>query len=65
VQCGILDISQIYRPLRPFTGTSLLFFFFYRDGKSEACASIALATDEKVIYNLCGNTYVRDEKSQI
>jgi hypothetical protein len=27
-QCGILNISQHYRPPRPVTGTALLFFIF-------------------------------------
>jgi hypothetical protein len=28
-QCEILNISQLYRPPRPFRGTALLFFLFY------------------------------------
>jgi hypothetical protein len=28
-QCGILNISQPYRPLRPVTGITLLFKFFW------------------------------------
>jgi hypothetical protein len=28
-QCGILNISQLYRPARPVTGIALLFYIFY------------------------------------
>jgi hypothetical protein len=33
-QCGILNISQPYRPSRPVTGMALLFFTFYYKTKN-------------------------------
>jgi hypothetical protein len=30
-QCGILNISQPYRPPKPVTGTALLYFYFTYD----------------------------------
>jgi hypothetical protein len=38
-KCGILSISQPYRPPRPLTGIGLLFTFFYFYAEDGDCKS--------------------------
>jgi hypothetical protein len=63
-QCGILDISQPYRPSRPVKGIALL--FFYRKGCEDGNQSVL---ESKIFWNFAQNLlftaqcYHRDKRN--